>query len=185
MPPTGHRNAGPCLSGRPGAELPGLILTCCRTKLSALPGVRRTRPGLHAEARLMRTIPVPAGQRPRVLGPGIAILGAATVPSPDRWLEAWRAEGFSLEFVPFHLRCWAPSWSARMFQRRGRDPLRCVARSSGRRSPSSEPMNADTSSSVITRARHATGRDQRGPYSSKGVGASPHLRSLCTAVDRA
>ncbi len=56
----------------------------------------------------MTTISATVGQRPRVLGPGIALLGAVAVLSPYMWMEAWRGDGFSLAFVPFHLWCWVP-----------------------------------------------------------------------------
>src|SRR3954453_1362906 len=41
---------------------------------------------------------------------------------------------------------------ARVSQRLGRYPLRCVARSSGRRSPSSAPISSETSASMSSRA---------------------------------
>jgi uncharacterized membrane protein YraQ (UPF0718 family) len=56
----------------------------------------------------MTTMSVAAGRRPRALGPGIALLGAAAVLSPYIWLDAWRGDDFSLAFVPFHLWCWLP-----------------------------------------------------------------------------
>ncbi len=56
----------------------------------------------------MTTISVAVGRRPRVLGPGIALLGVVTVLSPYAWMEAWRGDDFSLAFVPFHLWCWVP-----------------------------------------------------------------------------
>ncbi|RKQ87134.1 hypothetical protein C8N24_5154 [Solirubrobacter pauli] len=48
------------------------------------------------------------GRRARVLAPGIALLGAVTVLSPYAWQDTWRATGFSLGYVPFHLWCWLP-----------------------------------------------------------------------------
>ena len=54
------------------------------------------------------TIALTAGRRLRVLGPGIALLGAATVLSPYLWHSTWRGGGFSLGYVPFHLWCWLP-----------------------------------------------------------------------------
>lgn len=56
----------------------------------------------------MTTISVAAGRRPRVLGPGIALLGALMVLSPYLWHSTWRGGGPSLAFVPFHLWCWLP-----------------------------------------------------------------------------
>jgi uncharacterized membrane protein YraQ (UPF0718 family) len=56
----------------------------------------------------MTTISVAAGRRLRVLGPGIALLGAATVLSPYIWHSTWRDTGLSLAYVPFHLWCWLP-----------------------------------------------------------------------------
>jgi uncharacterized membrane protein YraQ (UPF0718 family) len=56
----------------------------------------------------LTTISVAVGRRPRVLGPGIALVGVATVLSPYVWMQAWRGDNFSLAFVPFHLWCWVP-----------------------------------------------------------------------------
>ncbi|MDA0173636.1 permease [Solirubrobacter taibaiensis] len=56
----------------------------------------------------MTTISTTAGRRIRVLGPGIALLGAATVLSPYLWDSTWRGGSFSLGYVPFHLWCWLP-----------------------------------------------------------------------------
>ncbi len=56
----------------------------------------------------MTTISVRVGQRLRVLTPGIALLGAATVLSPYLWHSIWRDTGFALAYVPFHLWCWVP-----------------------------------------------------------------------------
>lgn len=56
----------------------------------------------------MTTISVRAGRRPRVLGPGIALLGAVAVLSPYLWHSTWRETGISLAYVPFHLWCWLP-----------------------------------------------------------------------------
>jgi uncharacterized membrane protein YraQ (UPF0718 family) len=44
----------------------------------------------------------------RVIGPGIAALGALVALSPYLWLESWRVAGFSPDYVWFHLWCWAP-----------------------------------------------------------------------------
>lgn len=56
----------------------------------------------------MTTISMRVGRRARVLGPGIALLGALAVLSPYVWQHTWRATGFSLGYVPFHLWCWLP-----------------------------------------------------------------------------
>ncbi len=56
----------------------------------------------------MTTITVATGRHVKVLGPGIALLGALTVLSPYLWHSTWRDSGFSLGFVPFHLWCWLP-----------------------------------------------------------------------------
>jgi hypothetical protein len=45
---------------------------------------------------------------PRLLGPGIAALGAVVALSPYVWMESWRGLGFSPAYVPFHLWCWLP-----------------------------------------------------------------------------
>lgn len=51
----------------------------------------------------MTTISVRVGRRPRVLGPGIALLGLVTALSPYLWHATWRDSGFSFGYVPFHL----------------------------------------------------------------------------------
>lgn len=56
----------------------------------------------------MTTISMRVGRRARVLGPGIALLGAVAVLSPYLWQSTWRQTGFSLGYVPFHLWCWLP-----------------------------------------------------------------------------
>ncbi|MBE2315631.1 permease [Solirubrobacter sp. CPCC 204708] len=56
----------------------------------------------------MTTISVAAGRRIKMLGPGIALLGAVTVLSPYLWHSTWRDTGFSFGYVPFHLWCWLP-----------------------------------------------------------------------------
>ena len=57
----------------------------------------------------MTTASVMVRRGHRVLGPGIAALGAVVVLSPYVWLAAWRGGGgFSTQYLPFHLWGWAP-----------------------------------------------------------------------------
>src|SRR5262245_3555757 len=68
---------------------------------------RRATGGLEDEG-VMTTSSMRVGRRTRVLGPGIALLGALTVLSPYLWHSTWRDTGFSLDYVPFHLWCLLP-----------------------------------------------------------------------------
>ena len=56
----------------------------------------------------MASMSVKVRRDTRVLGPGIAALGALVALSPYLWLESWRMVGFSPAYVWFHLWCWAP-----------------------------------------------------------------------------
>jgi uncharacterized membrane protein YraQ (UPF0718 family) len=56
----------------------------------------------------MAGMSVKVRREPRVVGPGIAALGALAAISPYLWLESWRMTGFSPDYLWFHLWCWAP-----------------------------------------------------------------------------